>query len=297
MAFPREVQTRIVADCLHTGERALGYTLEMRLSYLSDLARIAADSLLVEDAPALVEGLAILSTHLLLGEEQTLHREALPAHQAQLSLALRTLSYFDAAHVARFLHEHLATKGHPVTAEDLLPTTPYFELVALPRNNYATTAYTELLSDMASPTFVKDYDEAIDLAASGVADACLVPFRDGDGQPILSFRSRIFTRGLYISQVLAVQGHVQGSMELALCGKHLLPPEDGATWLLSLSTPEALLPFLGIAEHLGFTPISVTTEGKTLVSLKGEADPIPLLLALHLFCREASVVGCYIQTK
>ena len=67
--------------------------------------------------------------------------------------------------------------------------------------------------------------------------------------------------------------------------------------LLSLDTPAALAPLLDIAAQLGFTPDSITTEGKTLVSLKGEGDPISFLLSLHLFCREASVVGCYIQTK
>lgn len=297
MAFPKEVQEKILADSLHATERAYSRALEMRLSHLSDLARLTADTILASKAPSLVDALAELSTHLLVAEDAATHRELLLAHKDAILQALAGLSRFDAAELSRFLAAHLAAKGRAVTAEELLPTTPYFELVALPRNNYATTAYTELLSDMASPYFVKDYDEALASCAVGDCDACLVPFRDGDGQPILSFRSRIFARGLYISQVLAVQGHVQGSMELALCGQHLLPPEEGATWLLSLDTPAALAPLLDIAAHLGFAPNSVTTEGKTLVSLKGEGDSIPFLLSLHLFCREASVVGCYIHTK
>ena len=297
MAFPREVQKRIIGDSLHTQERESSYALEMRLSHLKDLAHLVATHLIETTDQPLLEALGELSTHLMPPDETALHREALPANRQALKGALSALSRFDGAMLCHFLAQHMEAAGQPIMAEQLLPITTHFDLIACPSNSYATTAYTELLSDMASPYFVGDYREAISATRAGECDGCLVPFRDGEGEALTPFRKQLFSAGLLVSQVLSVQGRTHSAMELALCGRYLLPIEEGATWLLSLTTPTALPRLLDMAAYLGFTPTSVTQEGETIVSLIGEGDPIPLLISIHLFCREARVVGSYIHTR
>lgn len=289
MAFSDKVQAKILADMLATRDRTLLSESEAGLSHLSDLARLTVGAL-PEGVPTLTalkrgfDGLPVSPPP----------RDALPEHTEAL-LALRGAhDRFDRASFARLLASHLAQAGRGLTLSDFLPLTEAFETVACASNPYATTAYTELLLDMASPIPCRDYEEAMTALLLGEADAALLPFRGADGTPIRIFGARMAESELYITEVVSVTDRVGTPMDLALCARRLLPQEESPTWLLTLRTAD-VADTLDALAYLGFTPLTLTGEDPLLLTVSGGADPIPMLLYFTLFPSSVRVAGYYIQ--
>ncbi len=291
MAFSKEVLSRITQENLRSQEVDFTTLLECRFSHISDLVgqvlsplRQGGDfqSILQSSSPILPIG------------DMAPHQEALPEHREPLYQGLRSLSRLDKCAFCTLLPHHAKRLGVTPSLSDFLPFRDGFDKVACAKNEYVTTAYTELLSDMASPLFCNTYEEAIHLIHTKEADACLIPFRDSLGNPVRAFREQLREDELFVSQVVTVTDRGGVPMELALCSRYLLPLWENPTWMLALPNAQSLGDTLDALTYFGFRVTSLYAENAVSISAMG-GDPIPLMLWLTLFYPDVKVVGSYEQ--
>ncbi len=295
MAFSGEVQERITQDNLKLQEEEMSETLEARLSHLSDLARLAVET--IGDVQHPIQALVGMRHRLFPADRPDIHHAYLDENVGLLRHAMEVVTRYDRSVFCRMFTEYYAKAYHPITEEEFLPIADTVETIACARNEHVTTVYTELFSDMATPVFCDNYDDALHCAESGRADAYLVPFRDAAGNQVRRFRDQLKDAGLFINQIISVTDRSGTAMELALCASKLFPPKEDSVWVLVLPDSEHLADILDSLAYMGYKVISTHAEIHVTLffdSVDGEwKDPVPFLTWLALFASDGKIVGCY----
>ena len=191
-----EVGFSICRDNLDRGRQTLTEQYEIRRSHLADMARLCAESLRQthRELGSLSMALADLSDKMTASERDASHGTAFTDR------VHRQLARFDRIWFVWALAERLdALAG--IDLRDLFPSVPLGGRVSYVRHRSTDRALSVLSSDLTDTTvsYTADMVEACEETVGGQSDLCLLPYRDGAGNPLHSGEELTARFGLFLN--------------------------------------------------------------------------------------------------
>ncbi len=297
MAFPPQIQRRIIADNLHTQERQISTALEARRSHLSDLARVLVDTLPTGHITSRDLAALTAAEPLLDPREVVLHREALEENKKYLPHVLGALARADRVALCRYIFLRLQSQGRAPTMADFLPAPALGSRIAYTRNNYSDEAFSAFAYDLPTPTalYTDDYDAACAAVRAGEASYCILPYRDAKGERVRTGLALLQSYDLMVCAICSVRDGEDNTLLYALCGTSPMLRSSKKTLLLHLQDfPHSRTgEFLDAAALLGLKTEEMQFGRDMTVMLYSEGDPVPFFIWLTLFAPTYRLDGLF----
>ena len=209
------------------------------------------------------------------------------------------------------LLKHLQKREKDLTAADLLfpeERASQGEHIVYVRNYYTERAYELFASSLAAPTvsYASDFTDACAEVGEGLADLCILPFRDEAWGSFHSFSKMPEHYGLCVRAVCTVARAEGETMRLSLCGRGCLVPNGAKKVAVEMLFPSdddgedfesirRLLRYLDgqtlFAEALPDRYTAKTSWHVTYVL--AHADLEALLLGKRIFAPKSELLGIY----
>lgn len=208
------------------------------------------------------------------------------------------------------LFAHLQARGEGFDASGFLLPEEHAatgDHIVYVRNYYTEHAYDLFAASLAAPTvsYSSDFTDACAAVGEGLADLCILPFRDELWVPFHSFSRMPEHYGLTVCAVCTVERPDGDTMRLSLCGRGCRIPRNAKKVAVELlfssydgedfETVWQLTRDLGgkivFAEALPDRYTSATAWRVTC-ALDGESLA-PLLLSRRLFAPDSELLGIY----
>ena len=143
------------------------------------------------------------------------------------------LSASETAQFALLLSRHL---GLPIAR--VLPLHSKGMRITYVRQGLCDAAYSLLTARLPSPTvrYSDTVSDAVDGVSGGSFDFCILPYADGEGNPVRSVRRQREEGGLRVVSLASVERADGASLTYALCSRDFLMP-SGERLLLELRLP------------------------------------------------------------
>ena len=208
------------------------------------------------------------------------------------------------------LYEHLSMRDRTPNVEDfLLPEecASYGEHIVYTQNYYTERAYENFARKMDAPTvsYASDFVDACAEVGEGLADLCILPFRDERWGTFHSFSRMPEDYGLTVQAVCTVERTDGETMRLSLCGRGCRIPkkakEVALELLFSSQNGEDFEDVQRLIELLGGQTVfaealpdryTALTSWRVTYRIKQNALA-PLLLGRRLLAPESALLGLY----
>ena len=208
------------------------------------------------------------------------------------------------------LYEHLCSQVRRPTATDfLLPEerAAAGEHIIYVKNFYTERAYEMFAKDLHAPTvsYASDFTDACAEVGEGLADLCILPFRDERWAAFHSFSKMPENYGLTVRAVCTVERTDGETMRLSLCGRGCQVPskakEIAVEFLFSSHDGEDFEDIRHLVFALGgqtlfadALPDRYTAMTAWHITYKISANALPpLLLGRRLLAPESELLGIY----
>lgn len=208
------------------------------------------------------------------------------------------------------LYEHLRTREKEIKASDFLfpeEVAAGGEHIVYVQNFYTERAYEIFAEAMKNPTvsYAPDFINACAEVGEGLADLCILPFRDERWATFHSFSKMPEDYGLTVCAVCTVERTDGEIMRLSLCGRGCRVPEDAkelaVEFFFSSHDGEDFEDIRHLVGTLGgqtvfaqALPDRYTAMTSWRITYKLEASALaPLLLGRRLLSPESELFGIY----